>query len=841
MSSYWVKVPEPRLHPEDDNHRKQEPFKTAFATVRNNRHIISAMINRMVDQVLQSTFWLEIITRWTIYCLGLSLHPHEAAHLFVCVLWAEEPLNPTKEDGLPLLQQAQSRAVRIRNQPDCPFIKKSVPGKIAMVDGGVEENDDESDPTLSDSDEHDPHDMLEEPSGELLSMDVDQDENPRPPNIGLTSREKSSWNNDVQNVNVLSFVISSWKDRLDILFGKSQKPNGPLPDPGKLIQEMNYLYKKNYDRPEFRQFFKESGLAAFFEEICNPKCLFQLDPNRSESYYMYQWNKQFNLLRTRWTPKFIYKDVDWEKDPAYILGTMPRRSFQLLRRLSKEPAVIPRLTNPSSIFFLLDLKNFKYSWETWMLFSLKGFDTKINRWNADETDSWHIESLFRELGTLTPENLAQEYKKHSPEALDPLLSNLICRSHKYRSWHKKFKKDAPSLGSEELPEPCLLSSTYSELLKQPSEPTPPAVQLFRDDLRVQSRLHLKCPGCKDEVDYRQRCVHIIVGTPRSDIKRLHGCVISDAPESERLEPKNHGAHGTKMDKEIAWFTTKELGLVRVYPRPWVFKKCKRDIVIFITPDGKHQFGSIIYNAISSSALHELEKQNNMVIREKVMERSPSMMQWAYGDMTAIGTGMRHGGHAGDTYRPYEQVRAETEQQIDKMFDHAKTADTIVSLVKLVDPEAASAMCDDRIGLDPLGTTRCVLFCCQNYLSCSHCDPNGLSHHKMTPAQAKAAATQISTCASASLQYGKTCKPGEYEFVFTKYNIMVYTVPRCLWVFDSDEEHQVTLPSIKTLEAADSPVCSGVHATVPSRNATKAIDLLKARRLYDVVSQYWRDL
>ncbi|KAJ7699152.1 hypothetical protein B0H16DRAFT_1836576 [Mycena metata] len=812
MSSYWVNVLEPRLHPEDGHYRDQEPFLTAFA-VPYRRSTASEMIKKLVRQVLESLFWLEITHNWVIYCLGLSLEISEAATLFVDVLWAECPQSATNGTGLELLRNAQNHAVSLRNQPDLAFIKKSVPGKIIMANGGDEEEDDD----LADFDAHDPSYGLEEHSGKLSSMDIEI-RDLRPPKIVLTSRNKSLWNADVGNINVLYFLIRSWKSRLDVLFGRIQKDE-LLPDPGTLIQEMNYLNHDNYSCPEFQRFFKESGLAKLFEAICSPKSLFQLDPNRSQSYYMFQWNKQLNLFRTRWTPRTFYTNIDWEKAPDYSKAPESGRSFQLLRRLSKEPTVVPRLTNPSSVFFLLSLKNFEYSWETWMLFGLKGLDTKVNRWNADAIHRWNPVFLFRELLNLTPANLTLDFRKHSPqEDLDPLLSYLILKSHAYRLWHKGFRKIAIRFASNEAPEPFLLPELYVELLKQPSEPTPPAVQLFRENATVKGRLHLDCPHCKGEVDYRQRCVWIFVGTPRQDIQQLHGCVISDVPESERLSPK--GVHGIAAKKDFTWFTTKQLGLLRVYPRPSVFQRCKRDIVIFISADAKRQFGSVIYNAISSSVLAEMEKLNNMVVHDKVMKRSPSMMRWAYGDMTTIGTGMP------------------IEEQMERMFDYAKTADTIVSLVKLVDPEAASAMCDTNIGLEPLGTTRCVLYCCQDYLSCCHLDPNGVSKNKMSPAQEEAAGTRISTCVSASLQYGKTCSPGEYEFVFTKYNIMVHTVPRCLWVFDSDEEHQVTLPSIKTVEAASSPVCSGVHATIPSRNASKALDLLKARRLYDVVSEYW---
>ncbi|KAJ7807488.1 hypothetical protein B0H14DRAFT_2872837, partial [Mycena olivaceomarginata] len=168
MSSYWVQVLEPRLHPEDGHYRDQEPFLTAFA-VPYSRRTASEMIKELVRQVLESLFWLEITNNWVIYCLGLSLEISEAATLFVDVLWAECPQSATNGTGLELLRNAQNRAVSLRSQPDLAFIKKSVPGKIVMANGGDEEEDED----LADFDEHDPSYELEERSGKLSSMDVD--------------------------------------------------------------------------------------------------------------------------------------------------------------------------------------------------------------------------------------------------------------------------------------------------------------------------------------------------------------------------------------------------------------------------------------------------------------------------------------------------------------------------------------------------------------------------------------------------------------------------------------------------------------------------------------------
>ncbi|KAJ7281704.1 hypothetical protein C8J57DRAFT_1219538 [Mycena rebaudengoi] len=92
------------------------------------------------------------------------------------------------------------------------------------------------------------------------------------------------------------------------------------------------------------------------------------------------------------------------------------------------------------------------------------------------------------------------------------------------------------------------------------------------------------------------------------------------------------------------------------------------------------------------------------------------------DMTVIGTQMPGGGLWGDTYCAYDQVRAHSEEDMDLLFEHAKSADVIFSVIKIIDPDAAHDMCcgDGEIGLELLGTTHCNPFNCLNYLFSVNC-------------------------------------------------------------------------------------------------------------------------
>ncbi|KAF8182273.1 hypothetical protein K438DRAFT_1164150 [Mycena galopus ATCC 62051] len=162
----------------------------------------------------------------------------------------------------------------------------------------------------------------------------------------------------------------------------------------------------------------------------------------------------------------------------------------------------------------------------------------------------------------------------------------------------------------------------------------------------------------------------------------------------------------------------------------------------------------------------------------------------------------------------------------------------MAVVKMIDPDAAHDLCagDGEIGLAPLGSTRCTLFCCHNYMSCGHSDHDAL----MLQLERKRLQRRLSKMLSVSVQYTRKCLPDEYLFVYSEWGVVLYPEPGCVWLFDSSHVHQVTLPRRSTLKNATVSVCTGAHLTTTARNSAKAVQLLQAQRSYEKAEKFWKE-
>ncbi|KAJ7353152.1 hypothetical protein DFH08DRAFT_804737 [Mycena albidolilacea] len=130
-------------------------------------------------------------------------------------------------------------------------------------------------------------------------------------------------------------------------------------------------------------------------------------------------------------------------------------------------------------------------------------------------------------------------------------------------------------------------------------------------------------------------------------------------------------------------------------------------------------------------------------------------------MVAIGLRIPKGGIRGDTYRAhiYDHVKVEDPDNTKMLFKHAKAAETIAAIIEVMDPDAAKALHPD-IGLDPLCSTSRNIYCCHNYMSCGYWDQDGVKLLKQVHSSPK-------------------LKKDEFNFVYTKWGVLVRTVPGCV--------------------------------------------------------------
>ncbi|KAJ6630455.1 hypothetical protein B0H10DRAFT_1984618 [Mycena sp. CBHHK59/15] len=355
---------------------------------------------------------------------------------------------------------------------------------------------------------------------------------------------------------------------------------------------------------------------------------------------------------------------------------------------------------------------------------------------------------------------------------------------------------------------------------------------FVENPAAWARLRRDCPHCQNESDPERKCVRVWEVEARSDIKTLVGCVISPADPDDRMEPKEHQVYGvvkkdTQKNAPVPFFTPDELELRVLEHRPDTYATCCFDGTILVDKKTQTQVGAIRFKAADKKTLQQLIAQNAAVVRDTDLNRSTAQQKWSHGNMTPIGSRSPIGGKRGDTYRPYDRVSVNNREDIKQLFEHAKAADTIASLIAPLDPDAAAAMWADY-GTDALGGTSANLYSCCDYMSCCHRDVDGAP---------KKSNENLSQAVGGCMSYRRRCKADEFNFVYTKWGVLLCTVENCAWTFDSSCEHQVTLPRRSTYMAANTPLSQGDHPTVTTRNISKARTHRQARRLYSVITEY----
>ncbi|KAJ6482306.1 hypothetical protein C8R47DRAFT_1197521 [Mycena vitilis] len=868
----------PRLHPRDIEYAEQQPLKTQFEAqdgCRLSRHQYRVWLDETVAALLapkHKGFWWPVIKSWLKFCLDLvgSMLPQSAAELFVKVLWQQSPFNlqqDTELEPLELLRRTQNS-----NAQSHFLLERRLPRRITVFDALGEESSDEentesegSDADFEDSTElklterGEKEEELESGKGHkrrrcVAVKPVATSGPPRAPSVILTSRNKTEWCNELEDTTILRYVVEKWVADLNLHFGwREWHGDERYPDAGAILQQMNTLRPSIYAREEFRRLVKSSGLAMIFNNICDPENDREADPELAASYRLFNWRNQLNFLWNKWTPQVVYNDCQWEMMPAEF-GTPGGNApmVNVLRALCTQPWMIPRSTSPTmAVFFLASRQNFVQAWEMWLAPFLRrvgmdivGFDPCALYKAFTDTTCAALPALARKRHLDIPEDvmlllrLNEEHRQFlktlHDRARNPAVRAASKRDEDDRKaqYHARRKAHPPATTSYEEPKAQMLPAADGLGLIP-----------FEQNPKAWGRLRRECPTCKNYVQPDDKCVRIWY-VDRRKVKGLHGCVISSAAVDDRLEPKTWDVHGADAVDTTAWWTPQELDLRELTARetPHIIEGCKRDITLLVDTKTQRQVGSIFFGAVTGTDLEDLQKANDSLLLDRNIKRSNAQQKWAYGSMTGYGSRSPQGGHRGDSYRPYPHVQAETEADVKQLFAHARAADTIVSIVETMDPEAANVMRMDA-GLDPLGATRCNLFGCHDYMSCGHSDRDGAPKDKSKKKKKVDPSSEtLSDCVSCCIQYEKNCKTDEFNFSFTEWGVLVRTIPGCVWAFNGRDMHQVTLPRRSSVEnAGTQPMCSGTAPTVATVNVSKAKAFMRARRLRAVTAEYWRGL
>ncbi|KAJ7442238.1 hypothetical protein B0H11DRAFT_2251681 [Mycena galericulata] len=583
-------VLDPQLHPEDAIYAQRSPISEAFQEKKDQtltRTQLPSWLDELVAQLRSSDhwpFWEEIVHGWGRHCLHVDLLSVAATHLFIRVLWRQSPYTSAQE-----------------------FTARCIPRKINVLDSLVEDDATDSGIETESEDEYaDSEPENTKPFGKRprphhrLKPAQNLDGSLRPPSIILTNKTKKAWCDELENHGVLRFVLEKWVDDLNL-----------NPDMGRLLQQMKAVRPSIYKTSGFRDLFQArlSGLAAIFALLCNPENDFETAPHLAESYRLRQWRRQLNSLRTSWSPPAIYLEIDWENVPkkfqaAVQVPSGPPRAANFLRVLSQNPWLIPEAASPSSVFFLFTRPNFLTAWESWIYPGLQriAYGDPI----LDDLPQWDPGKLYQELVGLQPKALASwAAKLHI--SLHPDITFLFQATTNYRAALKEIvqKIRNPSLptgkaGKDKrrqyharrmaaaqqattvLPDHPVLASAASEAPSTSDHLSDEALYIpFEQNPLTIARLHQDCPHCQHYDNPEDKCVRIWY-VDRRNVDHLLGCVVSDAPVDDRLEPKNLDAHGYGGDNS-KWKTVQELQMKPLWARdaPHLLEGCCRDITLLV--------------------------------------------------------------------------------------------------------------------------------------------------------------------------------------------------------------------------------------------------------------------
>ncbi|KAJ7078189.1 hypothetical protein C8R44DRAFT_896009 [Mycena epipterygia] len=266
--------------------------------------------------------------------------------------------------------------------------------------------------------------------------------------VVLTTHSKGPWNESlIADPTRLHATVVGWVNQCNVIFGLRELDiDKHAPDQGSLLQEMSCLSSRIYRTATFQKLLITTGLDILLELIGDPTNDFESNPHLAESYRLYRWRQQFNTFNMNWTPKDIISTVDWENARTHFFShiffktntvQMPvfppenkkldkgkTHTAQFFRAMSDNPDMIPKATNPSSVFIFIRRHNFMDAWELWLSHRLMRAGFNVSQWDVDK--------LYRDLMGLNKADIAR-WCQGKGITLDPDLNFLWDLSMEYRT------------------------------------------------------------------------------------------------------------------------------------------------------------------------------------------------------------------------------------------------------------------------------------------------------------------------------------------------------------------------------------------------------------------------
>ncbi|KAF4590093.1 hypothetical protein EYR38_009391 [Pleurotus pulmonarius] len=529
-----------------------------------------------------------------------------------------------------------------------------------------------------------------------------------------------------------------------------------------------------------------------------------------KTYRYNVWRETLGEILHRWTPEDAR---GLQVKPAPSQNKTICTAYTVLQALCEHEELIPRLSHPSSIFFLVNEETFFHAWEVWLQGGLERFGVN--------TDNVNLVQLHRNLQGIKLEPFE---KVHSvPEILKLILTEtnkLVNHNKRIRetsarpslkdstnpptkSTKASKKKRPPKKRSKQKAKDALLhgASLLSPPLSRASSsgpspsPTPPpssaaesplldssivieqeqlipplldlgtsaseAEALEEENFAMPEEFKNTCNRCNGRTE-EEWCIRRVLVQELADYKNYEGYIITTASKGDCIAPK---VIKNQEVPEPCYIHPDDLGLHQIKARPDVYERCKRDVTLFVNE--RVMVGAVQYQAFDVTALQEMEEHQQQTAHLNDVKRGVSFRTFAWGSMKALGSRLPQGGNPGSGYGPYKDMVAREIEDIKLMFKHARV------LTKEIGNHLVAQ------GLDPLGSVGGNLFICHNYCSPVHRDRDHT----------------ISVC----MQLKKKCLKGEWNFVFLRWGVYLDNDANTLWLFNANDSHCSTMPSKTTME------------------------------------------
>ncbi|KAJ7782374.1 hypothetical protein DFH07DRAFT_728213, partial [Mycena maculata] len=448
--------------------------------------------------------------------------------------------------------------------------------------------------------------------------------------------------------------------------------------------EIKLVDKRVYRLPAWSARVKICDFPRTCEEISAPaKYVLWTDPLIQDLCGKNRLQELLAVQLQKWVPQDIVSS--WPPRPNLITSwnrrllsvqPSPHVTKPLLLVLQLYPELIPRVSYPQGVFFILGQPIFVNTWYKYLgaaLHSL-GFKVVVRPQSLYNDIMQYISTWSRGSNGLS-------------HISDWGLRIILEQTLDYRALKKQVNEFA-----------------YSD---KPHVATTPDY----------------CPQCST-LPANKRCVQRIEVVDQPYDPDLIGSGISMAPPDECMPKIKFDKSGKlKEPRPILTPDDPRLTLTILQADPERIKRCGRHLLLFVNPDTKEIMDFYLYHAFSDDAWQKLLSHHEELSKVKPLTRGAQFDSYSGGTMILYGPRTAAGGAPADAMQYYAGMTAKTEQGLCALFHHAEDMLIMHETARAVCPEFIRRQTEVTRRLGEFGLT---LYRCYNYTSPIHVDPD--KHH-----------------------------------------------------------------------------------------------------------------